>query len=208
MKIPLPLVIIGGISTAVVGYGIKEVCADEKCFGLFNSDKNDNSASFEYKKAKTKKKGLKAFYNLRKDIFQTSHKEFNELISKVQNINTETKEDIALNENLPSSKPYSDEIKQTSKKLYEKLKSFNEIFELYITKISSMIKIADSYEAYSIDSKKIIDNSLKISNIIYDILKLEIIDEDNNLTQSSKDLLVKCDELMDEYIKEQANQAI
>lgn len=125
----------------------------------------------------------------------------------MQNIDTETKEDIVLNENLPSSKPYNDEIKQTSKKLYEKLESFNEIFELYITKISSMIKVSDNYEAYSIDSKNIIDNSLKISNIIYNILKIEVIDEDNNLTQSSKDLLVKCNELMDEYIKEQANQA-
>lgn len=212
MKIPLPFVVIGGISTAVVGYAVKELCQESDCFGWFDNDSNTSNSNDKSQtkkasnKSKEKKKKLKSFYTLRKLVLETSYTDFNELISKVQNLNAQEKENITLKDNIPSSKPYSDEIKQTSKELYNALESFNDIFKLHISKISSMIEVSDNYEAYSSNSQTIINNAIKLSNTIYDILAVDIIDEEGNITQDSKDLVEKCKGLMEEYVSEQFNK--
>lgn len=180
--------VLGGIALTAAGYGLAKYFKDNYTYGTTEE------------KAATQTE-LERFYKLKQSVYNGSYQEFQNIIAKIENLDLDNKKNITLKNTIPKTENYKDEINSTANMLYLLLGDCNDRLRESISKISDMIKISSNYPSYSKEAKKTLSDALVISGVIVDILNVDIIEEEEKPSKSSKELITQVNKVLENIDK-------
>ena len=168
----IPL-IIGGVTLAVVGYAIKEICEEEGC------PWDNESSAFEKAEEQTASETVKSskkskeFHKFKKNIYKTSMREYKEFLQKYNIENNDIATDLKLQKQKFSDEQITDEL------------------ESYISQISNTLEILSHNLSLGIrmvqNEKSLEDDVVKKLNSyvdsIYQLSHLELFDKWQRVNQ-------------------------
>jgi len=185
----LPL-ILGAVALGTVGYGIAKVL-DDDC------DCSSIKTKSSYRANTTK--DIEQFYSLKQTVYETLYSEFVSNIKKVKNLDLDNFKEINIKSNFPQNEQYIDKINNIVEELYLLLDNCNNLFKLHIAKTLSILEVSKDYKSYSKDAKKTLSDTLVLSNTINDILNINLINQNDKPTKSSKRLVKEVQKVLDSF---------
>lgn len=200
-------VIIGGISTAIVAYAIKEVAEEENWLGLWDNNTSSSSTNNteQAKTSEPRKKSeffeLEKFYDFKQTVLKTTLNECSNILKDIKNLKQYKIKNVKLKDNFPNdSKLYSSRVNHIASDLTRYLEKLNKILESKLKTISKNMEVSINYNSYSKDAKKAIKDAINISESIIDILNIKIVNKKNFATKSSRQLVEDSRKIIEDYI--------
>lgn len=182
--------IIGGVTTALVGYAIKEACKDENCFGLWDEPSS---------RTKTTVSGLDKFNTLKQTVLDGVYQEFQQNLQKIKNLDLKESKKINLNNKTSTIPKYKIEIDNIADELYVLLDDFNYLLKNYNEKVSRYIEVSKNFKKYSKKKTHILSDAIVLSNTINDILNIKLVNRKDKLNNNAKVLLVDAKKVLEKF---------
>ena len=170
-------IILGGAALTAVGYGIAKLLEDD-CNCIEVKENKQSSVN-----------SLEKFYSLKEDVYNTSYQEFQVILGQINNLSIDEPKKIVFKNNLLKTENYKKKVYSIADELYLQLNNCNILFKGHIVKVLNILESSNDYESYSKDDKRILDNTLVLSNTINNILNVKLINKHDKLTKSYKQLL-------------------
>lgn len=187
--------LIGGITLAAVGYGLKKYCDEEGCF----EEKEQRFVSDLLGDESEKKNKLTELYQLKVSIYSDVFSEFNRLLSEIYNRETHPEKyaKIAFKKEVSQDDSPSAEILTRADEFITALRNAKILFEINIEDLQKIVTQSTDFYTYSQQDKELIDNMFSHANIIGELCHTKIIREDGGVTEESQEAAQK----ISEYIK-------
>ncbi|MEA2016811.1 MAG: hypothetical protein U9N59_00055 [Campylobacterota bacterium] len=176
---------------AITGFEEKYIIPD---WYYRSSDENKNDSDID-----VVNKTLQNFYTLRQSIYDGSYQAFQTTLKKIKHLSLDKQKKIDLNSSFPKSKINKEDILNISNDLFISLYDINQLFQTYITKVSAILEVSKDYKSYSKEAKKTLSDTLVLSNTINDILNINLINQNDKPTKSSKRLVIEVKKVLDSF---------
>jgi len=168
----IPL-IIGGVTLAVVGYAIKEICDEEGCPW---DDNTSTSATTEARSdtatVKSSKKS-KEFHKLKKNIYKISMQEYQDFLEKYKIKNNDIATDTKLEKQKFSDEQITDEIESYTNQISSTLEILSHNLSLGIRMVQNEKTLEDD----------VIEKLNSYANSIYNLSHVKLIDRWHSVNQ-------------------------
>lgn len=178
--------ILGGVTLAATGYGLKRYFEDEKVINEFlNSSKKENhneeegrhffvdlgddEPSSEIKEPQDK------FRSAKNELFRTSLRELQTALLEIENYEKEVFSPlyIANTDKYPFTE-MSDEVKEELEKFSTILQKTQNFLETQLDKIDALLLKSNDYTSYSEDEQKFIQDLIELENLIVEATQSKI----------------------------------
>jgi len=165
--------IIGGVTLAVVGYAIKEICEEEGCPW---DDSTSASATTEEKSdiatVKSSEKS-KEFHKFKKNIYKTSMQEYQDFLEKYKIKNNDIATDTKLEKQKFSDEQITDEIESYIKQISSTLEILSHNLSLRVRMLQNEKDLEDD----------VVEKLNRYANSIYSLSQLKLFDRWQNVNQ-------------------------
>ncbi|MCX6075657.1 MAG: hypothetical protein NTW78_02075 [Campylobacterales bacterium] len=187
--------LIGGITLAAVGYGLKKYCDEEGCF----EEKEQRLITDLLGEESEKKNKLTELHQLKISVYSDVFSEFNSLFSEINNIEQRIEKygKIAFKKEVSQDDSPSAEILTRADEFITALRNAKILFEINIEDLQKIVTQSTDFYTYSQQDKELIDNMFSHANIIGELCHTKIISEDGGVTEESQEAAQK----ISEYIK-------
>jgi hypothetical protein len=209
-------IILGTAVIGTVGYGVSKCVKDENCVddlkdkfasGLLNTidaidDMIDNiSSSSNSTEKSTSTSSLEQFYNLRKEILNTTYSEFKSLVKQIKDVDLKYQSKIVFNDKLPTDISYQEDISNVASALYNMLNELNYLLKYNLKDLANCISVTTDFKAYNQKSKQVISDTLVIINTINNLSNLKVVSKKDRPTKIAKKLVTETKKILDKIKK-------
>ena len=180
--------IIGGVTLATVGYGIKIYCEDEGC-SLFDDVISDERTESSPPAVVPEDDIALNFYYYKVSLWESSLEEARSLFNQLENCSQDIKLDQAVAEDTIEG---SVDVAKVTKRM----KQYGKLFakadrllrnELYV--LRNIIEVSSDYSAYTDEMKATVESVYALANVMVLLCQEPIMADDGTVSKHSKELL-------------------
>jgi len=226
----LPL-ILGGITLAAVGYGIKKYCDDnDDCLVSIGDkigdaiDKVDDAvmggldrveAYFQDKTGEEKSNKMAIYRNCQEDqkeLFQDEVQPFMTLFAQVEHSPFKALEEIE-----PSFAPMDVHINDISAEARESIKEYVEVMEragdvlqYCQAKLKSILEVSSDYQSYATTAKQIIEEGYGLAEALQKMCITPVLHQDGTINNESKSVIERITKLLGtlRHLEDESNKYV
>ena len=194
----LTKLLIGGVTLATVGYGIKQYCEDEGCGFFDDLFDEDSETQEEYQPVKesviplSDEDTLLNFYYYKVSLYETTMREFKLLYNRLENCNigSLTHSDYEFDiEEIDHSK---DGFKKVLKRILKYgifMDKTSHLLDNEVYKLREILEVSVDYATFSEKDQETTQKACNLAKVIDALCHVEIVSEDGVATKDSKILL-------------------
>ncbi len=190
--------LIGGVTLATVGYGIKKYCEEESC-SIFDAEDEDHKTSIESLPMN--------FHYYKVSLYESIISDFQTLVNELKNCpikRVKSRIEFEPEEVVEDSK----DAKKITKRMKKYTKLLNEADHLLrdtLDRLRSVIEVNPDYGAYTAEEQARVQSAHKLTNVIVLLCHEKIVSEIGIISKHSKKLLKSQREIVNSISNKQGN---
>lgn len=183
-------ILIGGVTLATVGYGIKVYCEEEGCH-FFDENVSDEGQGGEEPNTSFPEDSYMNYFYYKVSLYESTMAEFQSLYSQLRNCPMATFQSSITFEPEEVAEDSKD-AKKITKRMKKYTKLLNEADHLLrdmLDRLKNIIEVNPHYSVLTKNEQTDIQAAHKLANVIVLLCHEKIIGEDGSVTKHSKELL-------------------
>ena len=203
--------LIGGVTLATVGYGIKQFCEEEGCDffdDVFEEDETSSySETFGSQREHTfqnDREALLNFYYYKVSLYETTMAEFQELNLQIKNSEVDAlkySEFEFEDEQMPKSMNEIKKILKRIKKYSIFLDQLDTQLRDALYKLRGIIEVSHDYTTYTLEDKSVVKEAFVLAKTIETLCHVNILNKKGEVSKASKKLLKSCKASLEEGLQ-------
>lgn len=189
--------LIGGVTLATVGYGIKQYCEEEGC-GLLDDLFDDAKPQTEYEPTQTGKslisdnEILQNFYYFKISLYETTLYEFKSLYNCLENCDVGILKDSDCEFDIEEAEPFKEGFEKIVKRVTKYSSFLDKVSNLLDTetyKLRGILERSTDYTTFSKEEQTTVRIAYKLSEVMDTLFHAKLISKNGSVTKHSKQLL-------------------